>query len=229
MSSAIANEPGEVINATPQVPKEPVNWRKTHALGLPEGSIRAVLAVAIFATIWVLLVRNPRQEVPDYLRDLLFIIMGHYFASRKRASGETIPGPGPLFLPRGTVRVILFAGFAAVAAAMYNQGRMREPLKYPAVVTLMLVGGFLLGVLLAKIGDWWTARGHRVPRWVEDGKAIVAMIAAAGLIILVWNRYDPILLPRRPELFDKMNLRLGSYGPEHVLGAIVGFYYGSRS
>ena len=41
----------------------------------------------VFATTWGLglLVVRPSQEVPDYLRDLLFIIMGHYFASRGRA------------------------------------------------------------------------------------------------------------------------------------------------
>jgi hypothetical protein len=112
---------------------------------------------------------------------------------------------------------------------MYREGRMREPLKYPGVVTLMLVGGFLLGVLLAKLGDWWRDRGHGVPRWVEDGKAIIAMVAAVGLILLVWNRFDPILVARGPQIFAKMNLKLGEYGPEHVLGALVGFYFGSRS
>ena len=207
----------------------PRDWRKLHAFGLPEGSVRAVLAVAIFATIWVVLVRAPDQEVPDYLRDLLFIIMGHYFASRRRSTDAAIPGPGPLYLPRGSVRLILFGGFVAVAVALGRDGRIREPLKYPGVVTLMLVGGFLLGVTLAKVGDWWASRGHTVPRWVEDGKAVIAIVAAFGLIFLVWNRFDVILLPRRTDLFDKMNLKLGSYGPEHILGAVVGFYFGSKS
>jgi hypothetical protein len=125
--------------------------------------------------------------------------------------------------------MILFGGFVVVAALLYRQGHLREPMKNPGVVTLMLVGGFLLGVAGAKVGDWWVGRGHHVPRWVEDAKALVAILAAVALILLVWNRYDPLLIPRRPELFDNLKLHLGSYGPEHVLGAVVGFYFGSRS
>ncbi len=224
MTRAIAPEDNASPSSTP-----PRHWRTLHAFGLPEGSVRAVLAVAIFATIWVVLIRSPDQEVPDYLRDLLFIIMGHYFASRRRTAEAAIPGPGPLYLPRGTVRLVLFGGFVAVAVVLGRDGRIREPLRYPGVVTLMLVGGFLLGVAIAKLGDWWAGRGHSVPRWVEDGKAAIAIVAALGLILLVWNRFDVILLPRRADLFDKMNLRLGSYGPEHILGAVVGFYFGSKS
>src|SRR5882724_10592291 len=81
-----------------------VDWRRLHALGLPAGSVRALLAVLIFATTWGLLVLKPTQEVPGYLRDLLFIIMGHYFAARRRSGPAEEPGPPPLYLPRGSVR-----------------------------------------------------------------------------------------------------------------------------
>ena len=124
---------------------------------------------------------------------------------------------------------MLFAGFAAVAVLLWRGGSIREPAKSPGVMTLMLVAGFLLGVLMAKLGDWWADRGHHVPRWVEDIRAIIAVIAALVLIFLVWNRFEGILVARRPEVSDWWNLRLGSYGPEHILGAIVGFYFGSRS
>lgn len=204
-------------------------WRKVHALGLPEGSIRAVLAVAVFATIWVLVANHPQEEVPDYLRDLLFIVMGHYFASRKRIATVETPGPGPLFLPRGTIRIVIFAGFAGVAYLLLRRGRLLDPLHNPGVVTLMLAGGFLLGVILARVGDWWRGQGHAGPRWVEDVKAVVAMAAALALILMVWNRYDPVLIPRIPDAVGGLSLRLGKYGPEHVMGAIVGFYFGSRS
>ena len=204
-------------------------WRKVHALGLPQGSIRALLAVAVFATIWTLLAKQPDRDIPDYLRDLMFIIMGHYFAARSRSGGGEPAGPGPLFLPRGTVRLILFGGFVAVGFILFRDGRFRDPMRNPGVVTLMLVGGFLLGVVMGKFGDWWKERGHRVPRWIEDARALVAIFAALGLIFLVWNRFDHIFVPRDPKLFDRMSLRFGSYGPEHILGAIVGFYFGSRS
>lgn len=216
----------ENLVPTESVPARPRDWKKLHALGLPEGSVRALLAVAIFATIWVRLARQPEREVPDYLRDLLFIIMGHYFASRKRASSVASVGPGSLFLPRGTIRLILFGGFVVVAVVLVRQGKLSEPLKNPGVVTLMLVGGFLLGVAGAKVGDWWAERGHHVPRWIEDFKAVVAILAAVALILMVWN---PLLMQWSPEVFDKLQIRLGNYGPQHILGAVVGFYFGSRS
>src|SRR4051794_22872147 len=89
-------------------PGGPADWRRLHALGMPAGSVRALLAVMIFATVWGLLAFDPSREVPDYLRDLLFVIMGHYFATRKKAGqdadGKAEVGPPPLFLPNGTVR-----------------------------------------------------------------------------------------------------------------------------
>ncbi len=232
MSNVTSTSDVPDLSDVPPVAKPPVaarSWRKAHALGLPEGSIRALLAVAIFATIWVLLAYHPQEEVPDYLRDLLFIVMGHYFASRKRADSAPTPGPGPLFLPRGTIRVIIFCGFGLVAYLLFRRGRLLDPLHNPGVVTLMLAGGFLLGVMLAKVGDWWRGRGHQVPRWVEDAKAVTAMLAAVALIVMVWNRYDPVLIPRFPDAVGGLSLRFGKYGPEHIVGAIVGFYFGSRS
>jgi hypothetical protein len=201
---------------------EPRHWRDVHAFGLPDGSIRAVLAVAIFATIWVLLVRRAEHEVPDYLRDLMFIMMGHYFAVRRTSVAVREGEPGPLFLPRGTVRWILFAGFAWVGVMMFREGRFRDPIGNPGVVTLLLVVGFLLGVLVARWGAWRTARGHPTPRWVEDARAGVALVAAAVLVILLWTRMDS-------EPFEGSRVRLGPFSVENVMSAIVGFYFGSRS
>src|SRR5215831_16185079 len=102
----------------------PAEWRRLHAWGLPAGSVRALLALLIFGTTWGLLVLRPSQEVPDSLRDLLFIIMGHYFAARRRTEQVEEPGPPPLYLPRGSVRLILVAGCVAVAAWLYRGGQL---------------------------------------------------------------------------------------------------------
>jgi hypothetical protein len=210
-------------------PQRPVNWRRLHAFGLPGGSIRAVLALMIFGTIWGLLLRRPDQEIPDYLRDLLFIIMGHYFAVRGRADQANEPGPPPLFLPTGTVRLVLIAGFVAVTVVLYRQSQLLPLGNHPGAVTLILVGGFLLGVVLRRIAAWWQERGRRVPRFLEDLRAAVALIAAAVLVLLVWNRFFPFLPKPRPGAFQNVRLELGQYGPEHIAAAVVGFYFGSRS
>src|SRR3954451_10441909 len=124
-----------------------VDWRRLHALGLPSGSVRALMAILIFGTTWGLLVLRPSEEVPVYLRDLLFVIMGHYFASRHRADQGTEPGPGPLYLPRGSVRLVLVAGTLGVALVLFRGGQLTEIRENPGVLTLLMVGGFLLGVV----------------------------------------------------------------------------------
>ena len=128
-----------------------IDWRRLHALGLPAGSVRALLAVVIFVTMWGLLLVRPNQEVPDYLRDLLFVIMGHYFAARRRSGPAEEPGPPPLYLPRGSVRLFLVVGSVAVAVLLFRRGRLTALDDNPGVVTLLLVGGFLAGVALTRL------------------------------------------------------------------------------
>lgn len=207
----------------------PVDWRTIHALGLPSGSIRALLAILVFGTVWALLLLQPAAEVPDYLRDLLFIIMGHYFAARHRAAEAPEPGPPPLYLPRGSVRLLLVAGSIAVAALLYRRGQLTSLDRNPGAVTLLLVGGFLLGVAMNAAMSWWKDRGHRTPRVVEDLRAIVSLTAAGLLIFLVLNRLMFIVPPIEIDRLIPPGIHLGRFGPEHMLAAVVGFYFGSRS
>ena len=55
------------------------------------------------------------------------------------------------------------------------------------------------------------------------------MAAAGFLVILVWN-HIVVLFPTN--LVDELlpvRFRLGHLGVEHILAAVVGFYFGSRS
>ena len=210
-------------------PQSGVEWRRLHALGLPSGSIRALLAILIFGTTWALLVLRPSREVPDYLRDLLFIIMGHYFAARHRGDQGDEPGPPPLYLPRGSVRLILVAGSVAVALLLYQRGQLTTPRENPGVVTLLLVGGFLLGVVLNAASDALRERGHRPPRLAEDLRAMIAVVAAVILVVLVLNRPLLFFPPERVDAIFARWVSIGRYGPEYVLAVVVGFYFGSRS
>jgi hypothetical protein len=211
----------------------PIDWRTMHALGLPAGSVRALLAVLVFATVWGMLLVRPSQEVPDFLSDLMFVIMGHYFATRKRSVGIPVsgdePGPPPLYLPRGSIRLVLALGSAAVAAVLYQRGVFTQIDRNPGVTTLLLIGGFLFGVVLNTLLGWWRARVHRGHRAIEDMQALAAMGAGLVLAALVWNRLFPVVPPGEVDAVFQGWGHLGRIGPEHLLGAVIGFYFGSRS
>ena len=209
-----------------------LDWRRLHAFGLPPGSVRALLALMVAATVWGTLALHPGREVPAYLRDLMFIILGHYFAVRGRsrsgagtAAEGTAAVPPPLYLPRGSVRLLLVLGFVAVAVVLSRQGRVLQIDENPGAVTLLLVGGFLLGALTKFVVSRFSMDGR--PRWfrvLEDAKAVAALAAAAVLIALTWDQTDPF----QPEALTGTIPRLGAHGPEHLAAALVGFYFGSR-
>ena len=210
-----------------------IDWRRMHALGLPAGSVRALLAVLVFATVWGMLLVRPSQEVPDYLSALMFVIMGHYFATRKRNEAVAVPGdepgPPPLFLPRGSVRLLLAGGSAAVAVVLYQRGVLTRIDRNPGVTTLLLVGGFLIGVILNALIGWWRVRGKRRHRAIEDLQALAAMGAGMVLVALVWNRIFPVVPVDQVDAIFRGWGHFGRFGPEHVLAAVIGFYFGSRS
>src|SRR6056297_883729 len=140
------------MSAPDASPAPRADWSGRHAFRLPPGSVRAMAALLIAATICGTLALHPDREVPAYLRDLMFIILGHYFAVRGRQKPSPDEGeagaPPPLYLPKGTVRLLLVLGFVAVAVLLYRQGRLVPIDENPGSVTLLLVGGFLLGALV---------------------------------------------------------------------------------
>jgi hypothetical protein len=77
--------------------------------------------------------------------------------------------------------------------------------------------------------SWWRNRGHRPPRLVEDVRALLSVTAAGLLIFLVLNRLLRLVPPAQIDQLIPPGIHLGRFGPEHVLAAVVGFYFGSRS
>lgn len=203
------------------------DWRQFHALGLPEGSIRALLALMICGLIWALHLSRVDVPVPAYLRDLLFILLGHYFASRHAAEAAPGPGPPPLFLPRGSVRLALIAGFVATAVALQRRDALLPLGRTPASVTVLMVAGFLLGFIANRVTTW--VRGIRPPRIVEDMRAVVAMAAAGALVLLICERSFPALALPDPALRQEVRSWVGMHGVEQLLATVIGYYFGSRS
>ena len=179
-------------------------------LGLPRGSIRALMTLLIVAVVIVQLVRG--QEVELLWAETLMIALAHYFTSRRSlnlppdvvrrlaAEGHVETEANPLFLPRYSIRVILVLAFVGLAVYLYRQNRLLEP---QAVSVLGVVFAYFLGVLL---------RFGRFRLW-EDLKAIVVLL----VLLYTAGAY----LANRPDLVP-YQLR------DITLGLTV-FYFGSRA
>src|SRR4051812_11631093 len=106
-------------------------------LGLPAGSVRALLTFMVLAMFAVLLLspEDTPEPIPLYLYFLLFLILGHYFAARANPHTPAgAPGRHPLFLPRGAIRFLVVVGFVAVFAwGYYSDPRFVDRLKLPAL------------------------------------------------------------------------------------------------
>jgi hypothetical protein len=199
-----------------------------HALGLPAGSVRALLGFMVIGLIWTLMLLN--KEVPAYLQYLMFMILGHYFAARRPAQPAEVREPTPLYLPRGVIRSLIVLGFCGVIVGLYllhndTPEDLLEDLRNPSgrkqFLPLLLVAAFFAGLVMAKVGHW--LEPYRTARhWLQDIEAWLALIAVMLLTLEVMIQLviNPSLPPER-----QINL----WHLEHILAAIVGFYFGART
>lgn len=190
-------------------------------LGLPIGSVRALITLLVIAVVVVETLRG--NKLPELWSETLLIAAGYYFTSRRllNVSGpqlERLEKEGavalernPLYLPRSTMRVVILAAFLGLAYHLYTVQNVRNFGDFPPI--LIAVGSYLLGSLargLFALG----ARGNRPRRsrlW-DDLKAIlvIAIVAAVSLVYFL-DRGD--LLPDQ--------VKNGAL-------AVVLFYFGSR-
>lgn len=207
----------------------PVGGR--HALGLPAGSVRALLAFMILGLIWALMYLH--RDIPLYLQYLMFMILGHYFASRHASAVPVdVREPAPLFMPRGFIRGLIIVGFLGIIAALYYQQRddldslvtdlrMKTDQARARYLPLLLVLGFFLGLMAAKIGGLIGGKEGQ-PGWYQDIQAWLALLAMLALAAEVI-----IQLVINPRLKEEQQINLPQL--QNILAAIVGFYFGARS
>ncbi len=203
-----------------------------HALGLPAGSIRALLALAVLGLLWLLALgpiwRPELKKLPlsfIYLQFLMILILAHYFSAHGSTIGPMVSTRSPLGLPRGTVRFLLLVGYGGLAYYLF---RHQDDYELPKVETIqdfivllaLLLSAFFVGHYLT-----WLVRAFSrgiLPFWFQDVQAWVALLAILGLTalmiihIFINPRLDPSLL-------------IGTLPLDQLLAALVGFYFGSRS
>jgi hypothetical protein len=197
-----------------------------HALGLPAGSVRAILALGILGLLWLFVLQyNDTQKLPlefIYLEYLMLLMLASYFTAHGKTIGTQVSTRSPLGLPSGVVRVLLIAGYLGLAAYMwvYNRYYFDKPVEGPPVLLiLLLLSSFFLGHVLTGIVRWLS--GAALPAAYQDIQAWVAILALfmmAGLAM-----YHLFIRPTLTTPYDV------PVPVEATLAAIVGFYFGARS
>jgi hypothetical protein len=201
-----------------------------YALGLPAGSIRAILALMIVGLICILMLlplpkSGQPSAIPAYLGYLLFLVLGHFFA----AHGHTIAKkgtnePNPLYLPKGVIRFVLVAALVATVGWKYHsdpQG-LKDQLNASVqsvtdqpLLPVILLAGFFVGVIVRSV-----VGRENPPAWFQDLEGWLALVAILALSVEIMIR-----LVINPSLEGPLELR----NWEGVVAAIIAFYFGERS
>jgi DNA-directed RNA polymerase subunit RPC12/RpoP len=178
-------------------------------LGLPKGSIRALVALSMTAACAVLVVRG--HDVPGALASLLLTITGFYFGFRTKAAtlSDRVYDPSarrelPLYLPPGAIRTLLILACLCSAIVLLYGGRM---VNVPVHLELFVI----LAGLIA---------GHYFGKVSRGGGAVLAHAAAALAVLmaagLTWLFVTETYLSLPPHVVI-------------LLCATISFYYGSRT
>jgi hypothetical protein len=198
-----------------------------HALGLPAGSVRALLALGVLGVLWALAVGAEHQhKLPltfVYLMFLMMLILAHYFAAHGNSIGKKDGSSSALGLPRGTIRFLLLAGYLGLAWFLFKERGELDfdtPPKADLILFLALIlTGFFVGHLLTVLVRWLS--GGTLPPWFQDIQAWLSILSLVGLGVLVLihvfinDRVDPAYR-------IGINLDVG-------LATLVSFYFGARS
>lgn len=189
-------------------------------LGLPTGSVRALLTLLIVTVIVKELARG--ENIDLLWIETLLIALAHYFTSRRfvglspdvlrklENEGHIPKESNPLFLPRHSIRAIIILAFAGLAVYIYRE---RAEFRLSELAILLTVASYLLGVMVRGVTTWWyRGRKTRTVLWWEDLKAIVVLLVLLATAI-------PFLLDRSEIVPQSMR---------NVTLAIVLFYFGSR-
>ena len=197
-------------------------------LGIPPGSVRALMSLfVVFVTCW-LMVRG--EEVPLAVSEALFTVLAYYFATRahvklmeaaqaRESEGEngevSLPpsesaSPNPLYLPSGSIRVVIITAFIGVAIYLGRTGGASGLL---SATTLLLVFAFFAGQVVKWVMKWRRAgKPQRPVGMFEHVKAGVGVAVGLAFVALYITGYHKEAPPQAHKFF---------------LGFII-FYFGSR-
>jgi hypothetical protein len=210
----------------------PASLPPRHALGLPAGSVRALLALSVLGLLWLLAL----QPMPGHaealgvvklptvfmdLQILMVLILSHFFAAHGHSIRADAAQPSPLGLPRGSVRFLLLAGYLGLAVFLYRtQPKFEYPSTSALILLLVLISGFFLGHVVT--GLVRVLSGGVLPFWFQDIQAWAALLAILCMVVILIIQ---LFINTSVSLERQIDLPI----TEAVLAALVGFYFGARS
>lgn len=187
-----------------------------HPLGLPAGSIRAIIALVIAGS-FVAHLFSP-DPIPLYSYFLLALVPP-FFTAHGSSIGVANE-PSPLYLPRGLLRLLITAGtLGAIGYFLYlNQFDLQRLAPDPTTMTafpnylIAMVLGLFVGMLVGR-GPWRSWRSFQdVQAWLS----ILALFALGVELVI-----DLVIQPKSTLLVDRATWNT-------VLIAILSFYFASR-
>jgi len=184
-------------------------------LGLPPGSVRAVIALILCVSLWYQVLNG--ADIPPILVESALLVVGFYFGVRSGTGPPIAPVTTegvrqPLFLPRGSIRVVLLIGFFGVIAYTRYMGR---GIPDAFLLILEVLAAYLIGYVISAIILRRRAAGILPSRKVAIFRNINAIIVIflvayiCGVLVLSW----PDFLPEQSG---------------NALAWIVAYYFGSR-
>lgn len=199
---------------------EPENFHARPPLGLPAGSVRAILTLQILAiVVHEVALGHP---VAVIWTETLVIALAHYFTSRRfvalprdvlrrlEEEGHIPKESNPLGLPRHTVRAVIVLTIAGLGVFLFREQRLFEPQVITVFGTVLC---YLLGVFINGITTWWTrGRKSRGTHLWEDAKAVLVVVAVSATASLYFLN-GPELVP--------------NWLATTTVGLVL-FYFGSR-
>ena len=183
----------------------------TEPLGLPKGSVRALVALGL--TVAAAVVAAEGRDLPAALMSLLLTVVGFYYGFRAKASelGDRLYDPTadrerPLFLPSGAIRTLLIVALAVTCGLLISKGKMvgsREQIEF-----FIILSGLVVGHYFAKF-----------VRFAGAGRGPIGHVKALAVQgITAWLA---VIFVRAAENMPPMMIT--------VLCGTVSFYFGSRS
>ncbi len=194
-------------------------------LGLPPGSVRAILTLLVLGVVVAETVHNRRVDV--FWSNTLLIVLAHYFTARRfvklpKDQLERLQNEGvlerdtqPLFLPKNTIRFLIVATFIGLGVYLYTKGRLTE-LNWKTLESLDV---FLI-VLVYLAGVMWHGLRSLVRRGAEPPPAGRFADIQAAIVLLVMGAVAATYFFDRADLLPE--------GAQKAALALVLFYFGSR-